>query len=271
MRLFDGKRLYLNKVINYFSNMKKFLLAILVLLSSTQSVFSEAEKENLMNKKILFVLTSHSKLGNTGKVTGFYLSEAAHPHKVLTDAGFEIDFVSPQGGKAPIDGFDLKDPINKAFIENKKYSEQIENTKKPSEINPKDYAAIFYVGGHGTMWDFPDNKELAEIASKIYENNGVVGAVCHGPVELVNIKLSNGDYLVKGKNVTSFTNEEEAAVGMTDEMPFLLETKLKELGANFSKTENFQANVAVSERLVTGQNPASATHVGEEIAKLLKN
>ncbi|MDX1920254.1 MAG: type 1 glutamine amidotransferase domain-containing protein [Candidatus Caenarcaniphilales bacterium] len=256
--------------------MKKLFVLLLTLIlpcllaRAKPNAQSTNLKEKTMNKKILFVLTSHDKKGSTEQSTGFYLSEATHPHKVLTDAGYQVDFVSPKGGEAPMDGKDLKDPINKAFLENKTYLSQVQNTQTPDQIKPEDYAAIYFAGGHGTMWDLPDNTQLASLASKIYENGGIVAAVCHGPAGLVNIKLSNGDYLVKGKEVSAFTNEEEEAVGLTKVVPFLLEDKLKEHGASFSKAPNFQKHVLVSERLVTGQNPASATGVGEEILKLLK-
>ncbi|MEG3895126.1 MULTISPECIES: type 1 glutamine amidotransferase domain-containing protein [unclassified Microcoleus] len=121
------------------------------------------------------------------------------------------------------------------------------------------------------MWDFADNQELAGIAAAIYEAGGIVGAVCHGPAALVNIKLSGGEYLVANKTVAAFTNEEEAAVGLTDIVPFLLESKLIERGTNFTKVANFQAHVVVSERLVTGQNPASAASVGHKMVESIKN
>jgi putative intracellular protease/amidase len=152
-----------------------------------------------MEKKILFVITSHGTKGDTGEKTGYYLGEVSHPWEVLHKAGYEIDFVSPKGGTPPVDGFDLKDPVNKEFWENEKYKNKIDHSMKPSEVNPEEYKAIFYAGGHGAMWDFADNTELASIASKIYENGGVVAAVCHGPAGLVNIKLNNGKYLVDGK------------------------------------------------------------------------
>ncbi len=223
-----------------------------------------------MEKKIVFVLTSHDELGNTGKTTGFYLSEASHPWKVLADAGYEIDFISPQGGKAPIDGLDLQDSVNNEFWNNPQYRTKIENTMKPSDVNPDDYIAVFYAGGHGTMWDFADNAELQKIARTIYENNGVAAAVCHGPAGLVNIKLSDGKYLVDGKKINSFTNEEEVAVGLDKVVPFLLESKLIERGAKFEKSGLWQPHVTVDQRVVTGQNPQSATLVGEAMLKELK-
>lgn len=224
-----------------------------------------------MTKKILIVVTSHEELGNTGKKTGFYLSEVTHPYDVFTRAGYEVDFVSPKGGKAPIDGVQLEDPLNKAFLDHPDQVKQIENTLQPSQIDFNQYDAMFYAGGHGTMWDFPNNEQLAQIATNIYEKGGVVGAVCHGPAGLINIKLSNGEYLINGKTVSGFTNEEEAAVELTETVPFLLESTLKEKGAEFSKAPNFEAHVVKSDRLVTGQNPASAAGVAEQMLQLIES
>ncbi|HSC52038.1 MAG TPA: type 1 glutamine amidotransferase domain-containing protein [Phnomibacter sp.] len=221
-------------------------------------------------KKILFVVTSHDKKGSTGEPTGFYLSEVSHPWEVLHNAGYEIDFVSPQGGKAPVDGFNLEDAVNKQFWEDEKYRTKIEHTKKPAEVNPNEYVAIFYAGGHGAMWDFADNAALAKIAQTIYENNGIVGAVCHGPAGLVNIKLGNGKYLVDGKKINAFTNEEEVAVKLENVVPFALETRLIERGAIFEKSGLWQLHVTTDQRVVTGQNPQSAKAVGEAILNQLK-
>jgi|GEM_PF-94313 len=232
--------------------------------------FVKAQNSDKMKKKILFVVTSHDQKGTTGEKTGFYLSEVAHPWNVLINSGYEIDFVSPKGGKAPVDGFNLGDSVNKKFWDDAKYRKKIENTLKPSEIKPDDYAAIHYAGGHGAMWDFPENEELAVIAAKIYEKNGVVSAVCHGPAGLVNIKLSNGKYLVDGKKVNAFTNEEEVAVKLDNIVPFLLENKLIERGAKFEKSGLWQSHVVTDQRLVTGQNPQSAQAVGEAVLEQLK-
>jgi putative intracellular protease/amidase len=224
----------------------------------------------MATQRVLFVLTSHDTLGTTGKETGFYLSEVTHPYAAFETANIEVEFVSPKGGKAPMIGIDLQDPINKAFLDDAAKIAKVANTQTPDQIDPARYDAIFYAGGHGTMWDFPNNDPLDRIAAAIYEKGGVVGAVCHGPAGLVNIKLADGAYLVDGKTVSSFTNEEEAAVGLSDVVPFLLESTLTERGATHTKAPNFQAHVVVSDRLVTGQNPASATGVGECMTKLLK-
>lgn len=220
--------------------------------------------------KILFVVTSHDKLGETGEPTGYYMGEVTHTWKVLKDNGFEIDFVSPKGGELPVYGVDLEDAINKEFLENTEYKNKIDNSFTPSQIKAEDYEAIFFAGGHGTMWDFPNNEELAKIASEIYEKGGVVSGVCHGVAGLLNIKLSNGEYLVKGKKVNAFTNEEETEIKLEKIVPFLLEDALKERGAIFEKSGNWQKHIAVDERLITGQNPQSAYGVGEAMVELLK-
>ncbi|MGV2830407.1 type 1 glutamine amidotransferase domain-containing protein [Myxosarcina sp. GI1(2024)] len=224
------------------------------------------------NQKILIVLTNHDQLGSTGKKTGFYLDEVAHPHAVFTQAGFEVDFVSPTGEEAPIDpkSYNLDDPLNRQFVENEAVMAQIKDTLSPQEIEPSEYSAVFFAGGHGVMWDLPNNQELAQITAAIYERNGIVGAVCHGPAGLVNVQLSDGTYLVAGKTLAAFTNEEEEAVELTEQMPFLLETKLIERGAQHTEAPNFQPHVVASDRLVTGQNPASATGVAEQMVELLQ-
>ncbi|WP_255497878.1 type 1 glutamine amidotransferase domain-containing protein [Flavobacterium sp. I3-2] len=245
------------------------LSAICVFTLSNCSQVQNKKSEN-MNKKILFAVTSHDKKGDTGQPTGYYLGEVSHPWEVLHKAGYEIDFVSPNGGTPPVDGFNLEDPTNKAFWENKEYKAKIDNSLKPSEVKTEDYSVIFFAGGHGTMWDFADNTELAKITAKIYENGGVVGAVCHGPAGLVNVKLNNGKYLVDGKKINAFTNEEETAVKLENIVPFLLESKLIERGAKFEKSGLWQPHVTVDQRVVTGQNPQSAKGVGEAILEELK-
>lgn len=225
--------------------------------------------EKTMNKTVLFVLTSHDKKGNTGEATGAYLPEVSHPYDVFRAAGFEVDFTSPKGGKPPLDGVDQKDPSQKAFLENTSAMKKLESSAKPADVDHSKYAAIFFAGGHGTMWDFPDDAALAALAAKIYDAGGVVGAVCHGPAGLVNVKLGSGKHLVDGKKVAAFTNEEEAAVKLTEVVPFLLASKLVERGAEHVPAANWAPNVVVSERLVTGQNPASAKGVGEQMVKLL--
>jgi putative intracellular protease/amidase len=213
---------------------------------------------------ILLALTSHDDLGGT-RPTGFYVSEAAHPWRVFRDAGFTVDLVSVRGGRPPMDGFDKEDPAQQEFVN----LPDLATTRPAAEVDAVGYDAIFYVGGHGAMWDFPDDTDLARLARDIYEADGVVAAVCHGPAALVNLTLSNGSYLVEGKEVSAFTNAEEEAVQLTDVMPFALQTALEDRGAKHVAAPNFECQVSVAERLVTGQNPASATRTAEEVVRLL--
>lgn len=248
--------------------MKTIKKLFIILISLTNILFAQKTKE--YKKKILFVVTSHDKKSNEEK-TGYYLSEVSHPWKILKEAGYEIDFVSPKGGTPPVDGFDLNDSINKEFWENDIYQNKISNSLKPNDIISKDYSAIYFAGGHGAMWDLPNNKIIAEITKTIYENNGIIGAVCHGSAGLINIKLKNGKYLIDGKKINGFSNEEETIIGLTKVVPFSLEDKIKEHGGLYIKDKPWQEFVVSDQRLVTGQNPQSATIVGEKIKELLNN
>lgn len=223
------------------------------------------------SKKVLFVLTSHDRKGS--KPSGFFLSEATHPHRVLADAGYQIDFVSPKGGKAPVDpdSLDFDDGVNATFWNDPTLRRAIEHTKRPDEVNADDYAAIFFAGGHGAMWDLPDDGAIAGLTATIYEHGGIVGAVCHGPAALVNVKRPDGEYLVKDLYVAAFTNDEEREVGLERVVPFMLADRLEERGAHHDRAPNWQTKVCVSGRLVTGQNPASATRVGDAMLTMLRN
>ena len=165
---------------------------------------------------------------------------------------------------------DLTDPENKKFFENKDLMKQLSNTTPLNEVVATEYAAIVFAGGHGTMWDFHNSEVLNNLAANIYEKGGVVAAVCHGPAALVNIKLSNGKYLINGKNVTAFTNKEEDIVQLSSQMPFMLETELIKKGAKFSSSQPWKEKVVVDGRLITGQNPASAGALGIQIVNILR-
>ena len=222
-----------------------------------------------MNKRILFILTSHASIGPGGKPTGAYLSEITHPFDELTKSGATIDFVSVQGGAAPLDGVDRKDPINAKYLDDPTFMARLQTTAAPSEIDSGNYDAVFFAGGHGTMWDFRDATALARIAGAVYDRGGVVAAVCHGPAGLLGVTLANGRPLVEGKRVAAFTNDEERAVGLAEIVPFLLADALTAKGATHVPVANWQPHVVVSERLVTGQNPASATGVARGVLELL--
>lgn len=228
---------------------------------------SKSEKKSL--NKILIAITSHGLLGNTGDSTGYYLSEVSHAYYVFKDAGLQVEFTSPEGGRSPIDGYKLKDDLNRRFVNDPEAQKAITNAIPAADIDPEKYRAIYYAGGHGTMWDFPTDGNLQHISRSIYEQGGIVSAVCHGPAALVELELSNGKYLVDGKTLTAFTNEEERAGQLEEVVPFLLETKLMFQGASFKEAPIYQEKVVVDGRLVTGQNPASAKGAAKEIVDLL--
>lgn len=227
-------------------------------------------------RKILFVLTGHDRLGPAGDdaapKTGFHLAEAAWPWKVLTDASFAVDFVTPDGGPAPIDPSSRKmdDPDNARFLDDSSVRRVLDDTPALSDVALDDYDAIYFPGGHGTMWDLPDNDAVQDAVRSMYEDGKVVAAVCHGPAALVNVRLSDGRWLVDGKTISVFTDEEEKSVDKDSVVPFLLASKLEERGATIARSDNFESSVSVDGRLVTGQNPASARELGERIRDLVK-
>lgn len=225
--------------------------------------------------KILIVVTNHGRTSDDpekAKPTGYWLSEVSHAWTEFVDANYEVDFASPRGGIAPVDprSFNTDDPGNKRMWGTRRVVEQLAETTPLAEVKPAEYAAIYFAGGHGTMWDFPDSKPLQDITQKFWEQGKVVAAVCHGPAALVNVKTGDGDLLVKGKQVAAFTNSEEKATGLDDDVPFLLETKLEEQGATVETAPNYQQKVVVDGRLITGQNPASAKGVAKAVVEALK-
>ena len=222
--------------------------------------------------KVLIVLTSHALLGTTGTPTGYYLPEVSHPYFELVEHGIDVDIASIKGGEAPVDPKSVKldDPKNKAMWEDKKHRTKLRETLTLDSINPRDYQGVLFAGGHGTMWDFRGNPAVQKTIREIYEAGGSVAAVCHGPAALVDVKLSNGSYLVKGRKITGFTNAEEEAVELTKVMPFLLEDQLKANGGIFENSGLWEKKVVVDGRIITGQNPASAEGVGQELVKVLK-
>ncbi|MCZ7477946.1 MULTISPECIES: type 1 glutamine amidotransferase domain-containing protein [unclassified Micromonospora] len=215
--------------------------------------------------RALIALTSHSELGRTGRSTGYYVGEAAEPWEVFRAAGYDVDLVSVAGGEPPVDGRDENDSTQNDFLA----TAGVTDTPKAADVDPAGYDVILFAGGHGTMWDFPDDPDLARIARSVYERGGVVAAVCHGPSALVNLTLTDGSRLIAGKRVAGFTNSEEAAVGLTDEVPFLLADKLGEAGAQHVPAPDFTEHVVVDGRLVTGQNPQSARAVADAVVKLI--
>jgi putative intracellular protease/amidase len=225
--------------------------------------------------KVLIVLTSHDRLGDTGKKTGFWLEEFAAPYYVLKDAGVELTLASPKGSQPPLDPkSDLPEnqtETTKRFRADAAAQAQLANTKKLADVSADDFGAVFYPGGHGPMWDMPDNATSIALVEAFVKAGKPVGAVCHAPVAFVNVRGKDGEYLVKGKRVTGFTNTEEVAVGLDHVVPFLLEDRLKERGGVYSKSADFAPYVQVDGLLVTGQNPASSGPGAEALLKLLRS
>lgn len=224
---------------------------------------------NTTAKPVLFVVTSHPTKGSSGQPTGYFLGEVTHPLAELEDAGLTVEFASIAGGEPPVDGLDLDDPINARYWNDKNFRAAMSKTMRLDDVDPGRYAAVFFAGGHGTMWDFPESHAAQHVARDVYEAGGVVGAVCHGPSALVNVKLSNGRYLVDGKRIAAFTDDEERAVELDTVVPFLLASKLSERGALHQPAANWQSQVVVDGRLITGQNPQSAKVLGEALCEAL--
>lgn len=225
----------------------------------------------MAGKRILMVLTSHDKLGNTDAQTGWYLPEAAHPHEVFSKAGFNLTYASIKGGVAPLDQGSVAASKDDGTCQ-KFLKESLKVTKKTiplAKVKADDYDAIFYVGGFGTMWDFPECKESIELIKNTYEAGKIVAAVCHGPVAFVNVRLSDGSPLLKGKACTAFTNGEEDAVQCRSIVPFTCEDKMGEMGGKFVDGGVFKANVQIEGNLFTGQNPPSAGPLAEAIVEAL--
>ena len=224
--------------------------------------------------KILIVITSHDQLGNTGEKTGFWLEEFVVPYYVLKDAGATITLASPKGGQPPLDPKsdvpENQTESTKRFRADIDLQAELARTKKLADVSADDFDAVFYPGGHGPMWDMVDNATSIALIEAFVKAGKPVGAVCHAPVALANVRGKNGEYLIKGKRVTGFSNAEEKAVGLTEVVPFLLEDRLKERGGLYSKGADWSPYVQVDGKLVTGQNPASSGPAAKEMLKLLR-
>ncbi|MEK2690678.1 type 1 glutamine amidotransferase domain-containing protein [Bdellovibrio sp. GT3] len=224
----------------------------------------------MKQKKVLFVATNTVHLGETGHRTGAFLSELTHPYEEITAAGYEIDLASPLGGEIPLDGIKMDDPMNAVWMNDEDFLEKIQSSLNLSKLKSEDYCALYVSGGHGAMFDLPDSSELQRLVSEIYENDGVIAAVCHGTAGLVNCRNSQGEFLLRDHEVTGFSNAEEEMVGMDNVVPFLLQSKIESLGATYTSGPKFSAHVVKSGRLVTGQNPASAMGVGQSVVEMLE-
>lgn len=224
--------------------------------------------------KILFVLTSHDQLGNTGKKTGFWVEEFASPYYLLLDKGAEITIATPKGGAAPIDpssdGPDAATAATDRFNKDIQAKDFIANTKVLATMNPDEFDAVFYPGGHGPLWDLTSDAASIALIEKFNTQQKPVAFVCHAPAVLKNIKNTDGTPFVNGKKVTGFTNTEEEAVQLTAIVPFLVEDMLKENGGLYSKKEDWAAYAVQDGNLITGQNPASSELVAGKLMESLQ-
>jgi putative intracellular protease/amidase len=200
------------------------------------------------------------------------LPEVAHPWAVFQRAGYEVVFASIAGGAVPLDGADATDAVSRAFLDDRGVMNAVNHTASVQHIVDDDvrYAAVFLAGGHGTMWDFPGSTALATLVGRSVDEGAVVAAVCHGPAGLLEATRGDGSRVVAGKRMAAFTNDEERAVGLANVVPFLLHDALAARGAQLQPAPLWQNNVVVDGRLVTGQNPASATSVAEAVVTLLQ-
>jgi len=224
--------------------------------------------------KVLIVLTSHGDLGNTGLKTGFWIEEFAAPYYVLADAGVQITIASPKGGQPPIDPkselLDFQTASTRRFDADPVLKEKLAHTLKLTEVKAEEYDAVFYPGGHGPLWDLANDVNSIALIENFYNHKKPVAFVCHAPGVLLKVRLPNGDPLVKGKEVTGFSDTEEEAVQLTKIVPFLLEDEFKKLGAYYSKGPDWGSYVKVDGLLITGQNPGSSEAAAKELIHILQ-
>jgi putative intracellular protease/amidase len=225
--------------------------------------------------KILMVLTSHDQLGNTGKKTGFWLEEFAAPYFTFLDAKAEVTLASPKGGQPPLDpksdAEDSQTDATRRFKGDSAAQKALANTLPLGEIDPYDFDAVFYPGGHGPLWDLAENKDSKTLLESFYSSNKPIAAVCHAPGVFKNVNAPDGTPVVQGKKVTGFTNSEEQGVGLTDVVPFLVEDMLKARGGEYSKGADWASYVVEDGHLITGQNPASSEATAKALIARLQD
>ncbi|SFH42641.1 MULTISPECIES: type 1 glutamine amidotransferase domain-containing protein [unclassified Ensifer] len=224
--------------------------------------------------KVLMVLTSHDTLGNTGKKTGFWLEELAAPYYVFRDAGAEITLASPKGGQPPLDPKSdepmFETDLTRRFKADRAAKAQLAETVRLDSVNQGDFDTVFYPGGHGPMWDLAEDGNSIKLLEAFIAAGKTIALVCHAPGVLHRVKNPDGTPFVNGRKVTGFTNSEEAAVGLTEVVPFLVEDELLGLGAVFSKVKDWGVHTVVDGRLITGQNPASSGETAKALLAALK-
>lgn len=225
--------------------------------------------------KVLMVLTSHSAMGDTGHKTGFWLEEFTAPYYVFRDAGADITLASPKGGQPPVDpNSEAEDALTEStrrFSDDEHGRKALANTRKLSDVNVHDYDAVFYPGGHGPLWDLAEDADSIRLLQEANNAGKVIGAVCHAPAIFRHPESPNGDWFVRGRGVTGFSNSEEEAVGLTGVVPFLVEDMLKEKGGNYSRGDDWSPHIVVDGNLITGQNPASSEGAAKAVLQALED
>lgn len=224
--------------------------------------------------KILMVLTSHDQMGDTGQKTGFWLEEFTAPYYVFLDAGADITIASPKGGQPPVDpnseASEALTETTRRFEADSHAREALASTKKLADVDMNEFDAVFYPGGHGPLWDLVNNDTSMALIKAAYEQDKVIGAVCHAPAVFKNVEIKPGQNLVGGREVTGFSNSEEEAAGLTKVVPFLLEDMLKENTATYSKGDDWTPHIVVDGTLITGQNPASSEGTAKAVVQALQ-
>lgn len=225
--------------------------------------------------KVLMVLTSHGQMGDTGHKTGFWLEEFTAPYYVFRDAGADITLASPKGGQPPVDpNSEAEDALTdstRRFSEDEHARQALASTKKLSDVNVHDFDAVFYPGGHGPLWDLAEDTDSTRLLEEANKAGKVIGAVCHAPAIFRRPESPNGDYFVRGRAVTGFSNSEEEAVGLTGVVPFLVEDMLRENGGNYTRGDDWSPHIVVDGNLVTGQNPASSEGAAKAVLQALQD
>ncbi len=257
----------------------KWLIGFFMLIFiSNMAYATETTQQHLKAKpkgKILVVMTNHSAYPTRSDTTGLWLTELTHFYDVALAAGYDMDFVSPRGGVVPLDERSLKpiyvDQSAKKHLADPQFMQRLNNTLTPNAIDPSHYKAVYYTGGHGTMWDFPNNQALKNISEKIYQQGGIVSAVCHGVGGLLPLQDTTGKALIAGRTVTGFANIEESLSGIKSQVPFSLQDGLVTRGAKYKRGFlPFTSYVITDDRIITGQNPQSSKEIAEAVVKRLK-
>lgn len=258
---------------------KKWLLMGLLCVTSNTAVLASVQSPNgelnQDDKRVLVVLTNHAEYPSREDTTGLWLTELTHFFDVFNAAGIKMDFVSPRGGRVPLDerslGWLYTDARARELRKDRDFNARLNATLSPDEVDPSQYLAVFYTGGHGTMWDFRGNAGLRRVSESIYRQGGVVASVCHGAAGLIDLKAEDGKPLIYGRRITGFSNLEETLSGVRSQVPFLLQDELVAQGAAYQKGfVPFLSYVVTDGRLVTGQNPGSSSEVAKEVLRVIQ-